>query len=423
MDKKTIYFHIGTHKTGTTALQKFFVDNKELLNEKGFVYDFYNESEMNQGYLVKPEKWDKINLDPTKDYIISGEDFYSHILNITKTIKEKLFDFNIHFIVYFKRQDLMKQSVYNQIVKMHGFTKEVTQDNHYNLDYYQFLQNLQQSYPGALLTVRVYEKGQFEGGTIFSDFLKILGLELNNNFFVEKKVVNPSLTTDKLEFTRYINMLNLAVGFRTKLNKLVIKSALDSNEASLFRNQDLISPKNAKELLEHYKEGNAAIAKEYLGRESGKLFYEEVFEDDNWQAYPGLSTKVAQEIIEKIKEMDYDVLEKLYENILSQQNHSIEFVKSANFLVPLLVNILDKNKDTKPFLAKEKLNEFASLNSKLSADSHSADILREVAFAFEESGDIQTALKLMQQALILRPSGPLIKQKIEEYAQRLQKPR
>lgn len=197
MEKKTIYFHIGTHKTGTTALQKFFVDNREVLKEKGFTYDFYNDSEMNQGYLVKPEKWEGLVFDQNKNYIISGEDFYSHILNISEAIKEKLSRFNINFIVYFKRQDLMKQSVYNQIVKMHGFAKEFSEDNHYNLNYYDFLKKLENQFPGSKLTVRVYEKGQFEGGSIFSDFLKILNLDLTSEYQVEKKVVNPSLTTEK----------------------------------------------------------------------------------------------------------------------------------------------------------------------------------------------------------------------------------
>ena len=51
MEKKTIYFHIGTHKTGTTAIQKFLVTNKDELLNLGYKYDYFDKQEMNQGYL------------------------------------------------------------------------------------------------------------------------------------------------------------------------------------------------------------------------------------------------------------------------------------------------------------------------------------------------------------------------------------
>lgn len=36
--KNTLILHIGTPKTGTTAIQKFLYDNQTLLKEKGFFY-------------------------------------------------------------------------------------------------------------------------------------------------------------------------------------------------------------------------------------------------------------------------------------------------------------------------------------------------------------------------------------------------
>jgi len=405
MAKNTIYFHIGTHKTGTTALQSFFVDNKDILKSKGLIYNFYNEQEMNQGYLAfNPEKWDNIKLDSSKNYIISGEDFYSHILKSSDQINNKLSDFNIHFIVYFKRQDLMIQSVYNQLVKMHGFSKNISKNINYNFDYYQFTQNLKDKFAEANLTVKVYEKGQFKDRNIFSDFLSILGLDLTDEYKIEKKVVNPSLTTEKMEFTRYINMLDLPIGFRTQISRLIINSALNSNEVSLFRKQDLISPQEAKNLLEKYKEGNEKIAKEFFAREDGKLFYDEVSEDQNWKPFLGLDSKIAKEILSQINNMDTKVLETLYKHICTQAEKTEEFIKAANFLTPLLIETL-----------KIKTNLFEELQNITSKGYDSADILRDVAIAFEKSGDINTAQKVMEQAHILRPNGPVIEQKLDEY--------
>lgn len=50
-----------------------------------------------------------------------------------------------------------------------------------------------------------------------------------------------------------------------------------------------------------------------------------------------------------------------------------------------------------------------------------AEILRDSALIFEENGDIETALKIMKQARILRPQGPFINKKIQEYEEYLNK--
>ncbi|MFH7588134.1 tetratricopeptide repeat protein [Oceanimonas smirnovii] len=69
---------------------------------------------------------------------------------------------------------------------------------------------------------------------------------------------------------------------------------------------------------------------------------------------------------------------------------------------------------------KKKLMTFTAIESRIKSTDKSPDILREVALSFEHSGDIETALKIMQKALELRPSGPFIKKKLNEYTQILQ---
>ncbi|MDD3476763.1 MAG: hypothetical protein PHI38_07830 [Sulfurimonas sp.] len=63
---------------------------------------------------------------------------------------------------------------------------------------------------------------------------------------------------------------------------------------------------------------------------------------------------------------------------------------------------------------------FMKLERKITPEYKAPDILREVAFAFEQSGDISTALTIMQKALELRPTGPTIKQKVKEYQAKLE---
>lgn len=49
-----------------------------------------------------------------------------------------------------------------------------------------------------------------------------------------------------------------------------------------------------------------------------------------------------------------------------------------------------------------------------------ADILREVALAFEYSGEIDTALRVMLKAKLMRSNGPKILRKIDEYQKKLE---
>lgn len=60
-----------------------------------------------------------------------------------------------------------------------------------------------------------------------------------------------------------------------------------------------------------------------------------------------------------------------------------------------------------------------ALPERLKIEVESPDILREVAFAFEVNGDLQTAMKIMEKAHELRPHGPVIKRKLDEYRQLL----
>lgn len=59
--------------------------------------------------------------------------------------------------------------------------------------------------------------------------------------------------------------------------------------------------------------------------------------------------------------------------------------------------------------------DFNSLQDRIKKDTSPASVLREVAFLFEKDGDIHTAMKVMEKAHFLRPDGPVIKRKLDEY--------
>lgn len=82
-------------------------------------------------------------------------------------------------------------------------------------------------------------------------------------------------------------------------------------------------------------------------------------------------------------------------------------------LVEEVVKEYELKKQQEDQMQKNKV--FKNLQNSIKSEHQAPDLLREVALAFEQSGDIVTALSVMQKALELRPNGPFIKKKVEEY--------
>jgi hypothetical protein len=82
----------------------------------------------------------------------------------------------------------------------------------------------------------------------------------------------------------------------------------------------VFSPQQRLELIEQYAEENAAIAREYLGREDRKLFYDPLPDpDEEWQPYDELIEDDARLINEYLADHHPKALEIIAEGILKAQ--------------------------------------------------------------------------------------------------------
>ena len=148
---KTIYFHIGTHKTGSTALQSFLLNNTQALIENNFIYDELIENGINHMDLShSPNKWKNFHPNTNFNYIFSSEDFYfsffekknePKILEHLKKNPQRFKNHEIKIIIYIKRQDLFSQSLNNEIIKRHGSIKNYCY-NVVPLNYYDHLKKI-----------------------------------------------------------------------------------------------------------------------------------------------------------------------------------------------------------------------------------------------------------------------------------------
>lgn len=334
--KKTVYLHVGSPKTGTSALQYFLLQNCERLKQKGFCYPAHDVdpngvSAGNAQLLVQminedfsqAQKWVGQILDTDlPNVILSSEYFYAQIKNAGfAKLKEMLAHANTKVIVYLRRQDSMLTSVYQQQIKRHGgtFTMGMYFRNYKNDLYaYKEVRKWAQVFGNENVFVRCYEPVQFLGGTIFSDFLHVIGLKDVSDFTIPSQRINKGYNVNALEFKRLCNYLPIEQ-YQFQLDKTLQKYS-DSRSGRNIWSYHLLSPEKRIEILRFHQENNAFIARIFLNRPDEELFYEPWPDPkEPWKPYPGLSLNTLKEIIAYIEQDDYELFSGLKKVVLESQ--------------------------------------------------------------------------------------------------------
>jgi hypothetical protein len=225
-----------------------------------------------------------------------------------RKFRDILTNIDTKVIVYLRRQDYWLMSAYQQQVKMYSVTSNIndwfTEEHKKERYWYKPVPLWAKLFGKENVIVRPYEVQQFVGGNIFSDFLDILGFALNDLFEVPPKRVNAAYRTDALEVIRLINFLPLATENRSHLYTLFQRYS-----EYLGKEEDwpytLFSPAKRHQIAKLYDQENQTIAKEYLSRNDGQLFYEPLPDlNEPWKPYPGLSEESIRKIADFVLRND-----------------------------------------------------------------------------------------------------------------------
>lgn len=350
---KILYLHIGTPKTGTSAIQYFCIRNRDTLEKDGlyypdFGYHFNNISTDRNGAFYIANIYDAKNnhieieedriraegLEKLKNYfethdriLLSDEGFWNHPKMTGTKDWSELLDFchkiNVHLkiIVYLRRQDEVIQSFWAQKVKERNLKKSLSkyissgQYTKFHLDYYEHLQEIASVVGKENIIVKIYEKGQYQGksNTLISDFFSIFSIGISNGYVEENTQRNLSLHGIYLESKR---LLNISREFENRGRFLVKRlrdlQTLDKDHTNLSKIKQF-SYEEALEFLKKYETGNQNIAKEYLHREDGVLFYNEL-NPVNYSRF-GETPKNTQKVIN------------IYAKIIAEQERELQEMK------------------------------------------------------------------------------------------------
>lgn len=299
--KKTLYLHIGHPKTASTSLQHFLANNREALEKLGYTYPLFSRNLVNHIFLFLwntsqsamlmwtngQTTFDRLNLmnellcqrlkTLSNDKIILSHE--SLIFNVNKLIGRFIHDYRVIVVVYLRRMDHYVESFYSELISNGSESNPI--DIHIKnklksvyMRRYKMIEMLAKKIGQENVIVRPFEREQLKNKSILEDFLSVIGLEDTSAFNMEQPDLNLALSTAAIHFIQKLNnafcdrnYFSMARKMAANLKPLVRRTNDKKQGSLLSYEQRMMLIEKTKHLDEH-------IAREYLHREDGRLFYE-----------------------------------------------------------------------------------------------------------------------------------------------------
>ncbi|MER8403021.1 hypothetical protein [Mesorhizobium sp. M0306] len=318
-----LILHIGTQKTGTTALQQFLCANAKNLREHGIHYatpphEFNFKT--NTQSLCGPDKFlpfflhhlRKAEQDGAHTIIASSENLYSMVIHLMRfmakmssadalserSLIERLRDsiparVECHVLCYVRRPDYYLESLYNQHVKRGVlFTGDVIDFLNMiedMLDYHRCLSIWREIFGKNACSVRVYESAL---PNVIDDFMKnVVGIDDISAFTWPCLRANERLSRDVLEYKR---LRNEHILFSERWLELKIYELVDRRVTSPNNNHEYLSPDERASLLSKLQPSMERLRTEFCLPSFPEFDLDAA--KAAWQPYPGLSLEKRREI-------------------------------------------------------------------------------------------------------------------------------
>lgn len=292
MMKKTIYVHIGPHKTGTTTIQRNLFANEEMLYGAGILcpqtgrafplsagnHNLVWELRRNFDNRFDSQKgtwYDLLNeLEATEcsRIILSSEDFSLLDQFQIKSLQQITEDYNVKIIMYLRRQDEALQSTWVQLVK---FSKAVLKIGSFfnwieknnctagNVEYLKIIKKWESVFSKENIILQVLNPSHHKG-TLFSDFLLLCNISIKSLTEVPNANVSPGVKT--IEAIRLIKENVNFSNVSTKQLGYFINNMIKFGNANGWNQEKLnyLSKNLSNSIMNRHKQSNHIIAKEYF---------------------------------------------------------------------------------------------------------------------------------------------------------------
>ncbi len=302
----TLYMHIGTPKTGTTAMQEFFELNGETLRKFGISYPLMKQkvvADNRNGHFLSTREYDEdldkrnwsiveSELEKYDKVLLSDEAIYrtgGYLTEFWRMLKKRTerTGSTLKAIVYVRKQDDFFWSYYIQSIRHRQrilrLRESVLRDWVYlpYWNYYKYVKRIESVIGRENMIVRVYEKEQWKSGSVIDDMLEAIGVSPEQAKYLEYRQnrSNPGLGDLAVAAKRYWNQV-----FFEKRTDLQYRSCanLQNNvnqilsEKGMFKKRTGMTADVRKKILKRYRHCNEKLAREYFGRKD--LFFDKTID-------------------------------------------------------------------------------------------------------------------------------------------------
>jgi hypothetical protein len=293
--RKTLYLHIGSHRTATTSIQQFMNKNFDTLIEEGYIYPYGMPRHlrlMNALFSGNQSVADAA-ADLTRRANSKAGDVNTIVLSdedvSTRPDLSLLAQFQDHFdvkVVYsMRRQDLWLESWYFQNIKWQWnpllshctFEEFLTHraDFHW-IDYDPYVANLEALFGAENVLLNVFEKQQMPDGPVI-EFARTIGLT-DLTGFTDAPHFNSSMSAHMVEFVRHLPLDSLDTPERDLL-RVALEQVDQLHLNNTAKQSERLMPRDLREsVLQIYAAGNQALATRRFGRDD--LFLDPLPADD-----------------------------------------------------------------------------------------------------------------------------------------------
>lgn len=297
--------HIGTGKTGTSSLQFFMRDNRDRLLELGHLYprspggarhgrlslfvksdeevlsapNWSRQKESDPAGFRKAFRrrlFSEIEASGVSRVILSDEVLYG----CSDPALQRLREFtgriarSLRLVVYLRRQDDQMVSRYQQMVKtgeVRRLAEWAQQDMARIYDYHARLRTWSRLLEPTEFVVRRFERDRFVDGSLHQDFLDAVGVDVRADELEQVPDRNESLDAESVEFLRLVNLHrveNEAARVGVIDNRKLVRQLAEASTGSVITLPDRV----LDEFMGLWAEANRAVAREFVGDETGELF-------------------------------------------------------------------------------------------------------------------------------------------------------
>jgi hypothetical protein len=295
-----LYLHIGTHKTGTTALQRFMEHFREKIDRElglyypktGCIWSGHHQFAWSVG--VKKEGYDselvlnklvsdlKDELATSNTVLLSSEDFEWLSKVQAQQLKDRLQEIfqQIKIVLYIRRQDSYVEAMYNQQVRDYtprlsvSFQEYITEKKYGVLACYDYVERWASVFGRENIIVRSFEKSQFLDNNIFKDFLYSLTGERDftfTNTTLPDNIAeaNRALPVEAIELLRRINKFALT----ERQHQAIVRQLYELDKQGKFvKSSSFFFDSQRLEFITKYKQQTQKLEKFYC---NDRIFFQE----------------------------------------------------------------------------------------------------------------------------------------------------